>query len=153
MALISPNYNEDRLGNRIGRYTQSGSYVFECILNTYKSSGLCLFRCKTTFSVPASKAISVFIAFQDIPDSNSCKNSKLKITSSASTASTRTKTTCNSDDNGKFISIASESSAYTLTVEFTPSANENNGLGFVLLLSACKLLKFSIFDLIFDLKF
>ena len=122
IAAISPGYNENSAGERTGFYLPGGP------------------PCVNTFSVPANTPVSIFVNFEEIPDqasSNACTNSKLVITG-ASTAADRVVTTCNTRDNGGLISFAGETSAYTMTISFTPSALESNGRGYLLLLSNCK---------------
>ena len=100
-------------------------------------------RCTNTFAVPANTPISIFVQFEDIPNvagGDSCTNSKLVFTGAS--GSDRSLTTCNTANNGNLVRYAAETSAYTLTVSFTPSALENRGLGYLLLLSTCKHITF-----------
>ena len=108
-------------------------------------------RCTNTFSVPANTPISIFIQFEEIPNvagGSSCTNSKLVFSSSAS-GSNRELTTCNTDNNGHLVRYLGETSAYTLTISFTPSSLESGGRGYLLLLSTCKQYIFRYHNLLF----
>ena len=119
IAAISPGYNENSAGERTGFYLPGGP------------------PCVNTFAVAAMQPVSIFVAFQEMPDqaaADACTNTNLVISGTGA----NTLTTCNTRDNGALIRIAQEANAYTLTITFTPSALENNGRGYLLLLSNCK---------------